>query len=194
MLFRSQEKAITTNFHIGAFQQLLILVSNIFPRVAGILAVVATPSEIQRYGGIFRFTIAVVIEFLFTSLMRASSALSITIFFCGLLFGKSISWDAQNRDQLGLSWRYTFRLFWVEILLGVGMIYIIVTFDALRELKAFAISLLLVVPITVFSSSPQLGLIFTRLRLFTTPEENPVPPLVQEIVAPEILSCKMIKM
>ncbi|KAH7070265.1 hypothetical protein FB567DRAFT_584656 [Paraphoma chrysanthemicola] len=181
-----QETANSTQGHAGVSPQFVIAVWRIFPRIVAVLAFVATPSEFQRYGGVLRFVVGAVLEQMFMSIIRRSYAVSTSIFLCGVLCGKSITWEAQNRDQLGLSWRYTYRMFWAETLVGFGILLLMMSFDVSRELRDIAISLLLVVPISVLSASPRLSRIVIRLGLFTYPEENTVSPLLYQIVVPEL--------
>ncbi|KAM5374431.1 hypothetical protein ACJA88_007896 [Fusarium oxysporum] len=165
----------------------------LLPKIAAFLTVVANPSEIKRYGGIFRFVTSIVLEYVITSIVSTAATVSMTLFFCGLLRGISIKWDAQNRDRLGLSWRHTFRVFWVENLIGLGIIWLIITQDTSHRLLSLAISLFLLVPITVLTASPRLSSLITRLRLFTTPDENPVSPVLSRLVAPEIITISKAK-
>ncbi|KAK7592215.1 hypothetical protein V3481_006839 [Fusarium oxysporum f. sp. vasinfectum] len=127
------------------------------------------------------------------SIVSMAATVSMTLFFCGLLRGKSIKWDAQNRDRLGLSWRHTFRVFWVENLIGLGIIWLMITQDTSHRLLALATSLFLLVPVTVLTASPRLSYIVTRLRLFTTPDESPVSPVLSRLVAPEIVALSKAK-
>ncbi|KAF4494847.1 Glucans biosynthesis glucosyltransferase H [Fusarium agapanthi] len=94
----------------------------LLPEIAAFLTVVTNPSEIKRYGGMFRFVASIALEYVITSIMSTAATVRMTLFFCGLLRGTSIKWDAQNRDRLGLSWRHTFRVFWVENVIGLGII------------------------------------------------------------------------
>lgn len=185
------ENPDATGVGVSFFSQWFIF--RIFPRIAAILAIAVTSSEIKRYGGIFRLVISLLLEYLFVSVVSMAATVSMTVFFCGLLQGKSIKWDGQNRDRLGLSWRHTFRVFWVENLVGLGIIWLTITQDTSHRLLALAISLLLLVPVTVLTASPHFSYIITRLRLFTTPDENPVSPLLSRLVAQEIVAISKAK-
>ncbi|KAG4284528.1 hypothetical protein FPRO06_08907 [Fusarium proliferatum] len=158
----------------------------LLPKTAALFTVMATPFEIKRYGGILRFVTSVVLEYLITSIVSTAVTVSTTWFLCGLLRGISIKWDAQNRDRLGLSWRHTFRVFWVENLIGLGVIWLMITQDTSHRLLSLIISLFFLVPVTVLTASPRLSCLITRLRLFTTPDENPVSPVLSRLVAPGI--------
>ncbi|KAF4440805.1 Glucans biosynthesis glucosyltransferase H [Fusarium acutatum] len=160
----------------------------LLPKIAAFLTIVTNPPEMKRYGGIFHFVTSVVLEYVITSIVSTAATVSMTLFFSGLLRGTSIKWDAQNRDRLGLSWRQIFRVFWVENLIGLGIIWLIITQDTSHRLLPLAISLFLLVPITVLTASPRLSYLIIRLRLFTTPDENPVSPVLSRLVALGIIT------
>jgi membrane glycosyltransferase len=81
----------------------------------------------------------------------------------------------------------------VENLIGLGITWLIITQDTSYRLLSLAISLFLLVPITVLTASPRLSYLITRLRLFTTPDENPVSPVLSRLVAPEIITISKAK-
>ncbi|KAH6952322.1 putative glycosyltransferase [Ilyonectria sp. MPI-CAGE-AT-0026] len=168
--------------------QLIIIGINLLPKIAGIIDIAGTSFE--RYGGGFRFIGSALLELILMTLIGPATAVAITVFLCGLLMGKSITWDSQNRDRLGLSWRDTFRVLWPQTLIGFGIAGLLTIKDTIPQMWAlpFVTGLCLAMPFAVLTASPRLSHITTRLRLFTIPEEVKLPPLLSLLIAPEIIS------
>ncbi|KAH6971488.1 putative glycosyltransferase [Ilyonectria sp. MPI-CAGE-AT-0026] len=168
--------------------QLIIIGVYLLPQIAGIIDIAGTSFE--RYGGGFRCIVSALLELILMTLIGPTTAVATTVFLCGLFMGKSITWDGQNRDRLGLSWRETFRVLWPQTLIGFGIAGLLIIKDTIPQMWAllFVTSLCLATPFAVLTASPRLGHITIRLRLFTIPEEVKLPPLLSLLMAPETIS------
>ncbi|KAF5009424.1 hypothetical protein FDECE_4356 [Fusarium decemcellulare] len=168
--------------------QLVIIGVNLLPKIAGILDIAG--NSFERYGGGFRCIVSALLELILMALIGPATAVAITVFLCGLLMGKSITWDSQNRDRLGLSLRDTFRVLWPQTLIGVVIAGLLTTKDTTPQMWAlpFVTGLCLAMPFAVLTASPRLSQITICLRLFTIPEEVKLPPLLSSLIAPEIIS------
>ncbi|KAL2207020.1 putative glycosyltransferase [Sarocladium strictum] len=160
--------------------QVAIVGFNLLPRLAGIVAIMVTS---DRYGGSIRSLVSSVLEFTLMTLIRPVIAVAITSFLLELMLGKSTSWDGQNRDRLGLSWRESARALWLQTCIGCGISGLLVKSFPYLDVWSlscfvFVVGLCLAIPFTVITASPLLGRITTRLGLFALPEEISKPPLL----------------
>ncbi|KAJ4307537.1 hypothetical protein N0V84_012660 [Fusarium piperis] len=177
-----------TEVDFSFYPKLIVIGVSLLPKIAGIIDIAGTSFE--RYGGGFRCIVSALLEVILMTLMGPAAAVAITVFLCGLLMGRSISWDSQNRDQLGLSWCDTFRVLWPQTLLGFGIAGLFTINDTIPQMWVlpFVTGLCLAMPFAVLTASPRLSYMTTRLRLFTVPEEAKLPPLLSLLIAPEIIS------
>ncbi|KAL7755478.1 hypothetical protein ACKLNR_014576 [Fusarium oxysporum f. sp. zingiberi] len=168
--------------------QLIVLGINLLPKVAGIIDIAG--ASFERYGSRFRCIVSALLELVLMTLIGPATAVNTTVFLCGLLMGKSISWDSQNRDRLGLSWRDTFQVLWPQTLIGFGIAGLLIIKNTNQQMSTlpFVTSLCLAMPLAVLTASPRLSHTITRFRLFTVPEEVKLPPLLSTLIAPEIIS------
>ncbi|KAK1856622.1 glucosyltransferase [Colletotrichum chrysophilum] len=176
--------------HLGLTPQLILVVIGCFPKIAGLIDTAMT--SFKRYGGIYDCLLAGLAEFIMMTLMGPATAVSVAVFLIGLLMGKSISWDGQNRNRLGLSWRDTSRVLWPQFVIGISCAVALCVRSKDAESMAWALPLVvglcLNVPFAVVTASPRLGCLMTRLRWFMIPEESKMPALLSLLVDPEIAS------
>jgi membrane glycosyltransferase len=148
------------------------------PRITGILYMLLTPGEIERFGGILRLTTGVVIEIIFSFLMASIVAIAITIFIIRLLFMRGVTWSGQQRDANALSAAVAARLFWPQTLLGL-LLFVLLGWKAPGAIpwaSPMLISLTAAIPFAVLTASPRFGKLLAHLRLCSTPEEFKPPP------------------
>ncbi|KAI8937175.1 hypothetical protein NX059_006387 [Plenodomus lindquistii] len=144
----------------------------------------------RRYGDTLRCIISAVLELIFITLIGSTLAISIVGLIFSSFLGGSSTWDGQNRDQLGLSWRSTFRVLWPHTVIGVCLTSLIIARGntSIPGAAPLAAGLTLCVPIAVLTASPWLSRTVTRLRLFMIPQESLLPHVLSSVVAPEIIS------
>jgi membrane glycosyltransferase len=167
---------VATDFQIGLL--LAITLASLFlPKVMGLLLVVFSPRERRRYGGFLRLLGSVLLETVFSTLLAPVMMLFQTLFVFSTLTGRSVSWEAQPRDDRGLSWhegvvRHTgqtiFGLVWAAAVLAVAP-------DFFWWLTPVLLGLALAIPLSVWSSRSDLGLRLKRDGLFLIPEETEPP-------------------
>ncbi|KAH0432951.1 glucosyltransferase [Colletotrichum camelliae] len=174
--------------HLGFTPELILVVIGCLPKIAGLLDTAMT--SFKRYGGVYRCVLAALVEFVLMTLIGPATAVSVAVVLIGLLMGKSIGWDGQNRSQLGLGWHDTSRVLWPQFVIGISCALAIYVRAQDAESMMWALPLVvglcLNVPFAVITASPQLGRLITRFRWFMIPEESNMPALLSRIVAPEI--------
>ncbi|KAF0319207.1 glucosyltransferase [Colletotrichum asianum] len=176
--------------HLGFTPQLILVVIGCYPKIAGLIDTAMT--SFKRYGGISRCLLAGLVEFILMTLIGPATAVSVAVFLIGLLMGKSISWDGQNRNRLGLSWRDTSRVFWPQFVIGISCAVALYVrwkdAESMTWALPLVVGLCLNVPFAVITASPRLGRLMTRLRWFMIPEEFKMPALLSLLVDPETAS------
>ncbi|KAK1623090.1 glucans biosynthesis glucosyltransferase H [Colletotrichum phormii] len=159
---------------------LVLAAFGMFPKLAGVFEVVTTSS--RRYGGSLRCILSTLMEMFLMTLIAPITAVAVAVFLGGLLRGKSITWDGQNCDRLGLSWCDSFRVLWPQTVLGFEILLAVQGTATLAWVIPSAVGLLLAVPIAVITASSHFGNMVTSMRLFEIPEETQLPPLLPELI------------
>ena len=106
---------------------------------------------------------------------------SYTEYIWALLRGGSVRWDAQPRDDRGLSWHEGWLRLRSHVLVGAGWLVLLLTTKLALLLWAtpLLVGLLLAVPAAILSSRATLGLAARRVGLFLTPDEVAPPPILR---------------
>jgi len=74
------------------------------PRLLGVLDVLLRQEQRRRYGGLMRLIAGGVIDMLFSFFLGPLMMIAQSVFIAGLLFGRRVMWDAQNRDGGPCPW------------------------------------------------------------------------------------------
>ncbi|KAK1456613.1 glucans biosynthesis glucosyltransferase H [Colletotrichum melonis] len=175
-----EPSVIQMSLVFGWTPHLALAAFGIFPKLAGVFEAVTTSS--RRYGGSFRCILSTFVELFLMTFIAPITALAVALFLCGLLKGKSITWDGQNRDRLGLSWRDSFRVLWPQTVLGFGVLLAVRGTAELAWAIPSAVGLLLAIPVAVITASPRFGDAITSMRLFEIPEEIELPLLLSKLL------------
>ncbi|NDW02806.1 glucans biosynthesis glucosyltransferase MdoH [Jiella pacifica] len=171
---------------MGLFVTLFFL--SVAPKIAGVLDVVLTPGAMKAYGGAPRFLGSAVIELLASMLMAPLVAVYVSVFLVGLCFGKTVVWNGQNRDRLGIAWGTALAALLPQTLLGLALaaaLFVGANISAVLLALPFLAGLVLAVPFTVATAAPAFGRLTARLGLFAIPEETVMPPVLRAVVSPK---------
>lgn len=155
-----------------------IILSMIFaPKIASVIAVLASRRRPREFGPPVRFLAGVLAEAAFSMVLAPIMAVAHTVFIAGLAFGRTIGWSAQARDSHGVPLSAALRAFWLQTLLGLGLFaWFAATTTGLAWLFVpFWGPLLLAAPFAVASAWPALGAAMARVRFAATPEEHAPP-------------------
>jgi len=145
-------------------------------KIAAVATILVSSAESNRFGGRLRFLAGAVVEQLGALVISAVLITFYTRFIAALLAGASVRWDAQSRDDRGLSWNEAATKLMLPTL--VGLVWL--TALALLPNSSHALlfwsapllaGLLLSIPTAWISSRIGVGRILRRWGLFLTPEE-----------------------
>lgn len=146
------------------------------PKVLSVVLIWAKGA--REFGGAFRLTLSMIMELLFSMLLAPVRMLFHTRFVVGAFLGWTISWKSPPREDAETSWGEACRRHGGHTLLGLlwgGGVYWLEP-GFLWWLLPIVGSLVLSIPLSVFSSRVTLGRSFRHARLFVIPEEVDLPP------------------
>jgi membrane glycosyltransferase len=122
--------------------------------------------------------VSLLVEQLFSMLLAPSMMLFHSTFVAQTLLGRSVSWNAQERNERGVTFKEAFRRQKWHLALGVAwgaaMLYLAPQF--FWWLTPVLVGLLGGIPLTVWTSRTSAGKLFRRAGLLLTPEETAPPP------------------
>ncbi|MDT7952448.1 MAG: glucans biosynthesis glucosyltransferase MdoH [Acetobacteraceae bacterium] len=150
-------------------------------KLAVLLSVLVDGDETRGFGGRMRLLAGAVAEQLGALVISAVLITFYTRFIGALLAGASVRWDAQPRDDRGLSWSEAADKLRLPTLVGVVWLALLTMAD--RSLLMWSLpllgGLLLSIPAAYLSSRAAVGRDLRRLGLFLTPEEHAPAPVLR---------------
>ncbi|MGQ0619612.1 MAG: glucans biosynthesis glucosyltransferase MdoH [Panacagrimonas sp.] len=156
----------------GATATLLFL-----PKMLAALLLLIRPAELRGFGGPLRMVSSVVLETLFSALLAPIRMLFHTRFVVAALLGLKLVWKSPPRGDNETTWGEALSKHGGGTLLGLAWAAGIYQLDPgyLWWLLPVVGSLMLSIPLSVWSARVSLGRAFRGLRLFLIPEES-MPP------------------
>jgi membrane glycosyltransferase len=153
------------------------------PRLTGLVELLVTTGAVRRLGGIGAVLFGVAAEAVFHFMLTAISNLRVSVLLVGLPFGRSVTWNGQNRDAHRIGWDEAFRDHWRSMLFGVLISAALIMVSPWVFLFAlpFLAGHLFAVPFAVVTASPDVGQWLRGRGLVAVPEELDLPPEVAAI-------------
>lgn len=142
------------------------------PKLLGLISVFVNRSG--NFGGGFAFSKGAVVEFFFAVLIAPIMLLFHSYFVVNVLMGKSVSWDAQQREGKMLPWSSAFKLGAIPSVIGVVWLGIVIGLvpSLLYWLLPVLTGLIFTIPIIRYSSSEALGKWCKRHGIFLIAQEK----------------------
>ncbi len=157
---------------------LMTLVLLFAPKLLAAGLAMARRRDRRSFGGAARLATSFVLELAFSTLLAPVLMLFQSGFVTMIALGRSVGWNAQARDDRGVSWRSAMRRHWIHVVLGVAWAGAV-----LHLAPGFApwigpvvIGMIVAVPLTVLSSRAMRD---SSRPLFTTPAETERPPVLR---------------
>lgn len=149
----------------------------LLPKVLGATLAIRARQVRRRYGGTAHLLLSLLVEQLFSMLLAPSMMLFHSTFVVQTLAGRSVSWNAQDRSERGVTLRQAFRRQkWhlvIGLLWGGAMLRLAPQF--FWWLTPVLAGLLCSVFLTTWTSRPSAGRLLQRWGLLLTPEETEPP-------------------
>jgi len=149
------------------------------PKVLGILLVWVRGARL--YGGRKRVAYSMVLEVLFSMLLAPVRMLFHTRFVLAAFLGIAVKWVSPSRDNNETTWGDAMRRHGTQTLLGIAWAALVAWLDPvfLVWMSPILLALLLIIPLSVYSSRVDLGRQSYLARLFRIPEETQPPTELQ---------------
>jgi membrane glycosyltransferase len=177
-------------FRGGEIDALLVLtvVVLLLPKALGALLALRDRSLLRQYGGAARLGAGLIIEQLFSMMLAPSMMLFHSAFVVQTLCGRSVSWNAQERSDRGVTLREAWRRQWWHVLVGVawGALMWALAPQFFWWLTPVLLGLISSVWLTAWTSRTSAGRFLRRRGLLLTPEES-APPT--ELLTVQRLAC-----
>ncbi len=170
--FTDQFGSIPLAYGLGLFA--VIMFFNLMPKLMGMAQSICQRPVAETYGGRARIAAGLLGEVGFSTLIAPCVAFAITICCGGLLFGKRIKWDAQQRSRDFLSLREAAATLWPQTLYGLVLLVLLATLAPWALVFGCLIvgPLCLAIPLATVSTLPALGRMTRRTSLFDIPEDR----------------------
>jgi membrane glycosyltransferase len=158
------------------------MVLSFLPKIIGTLD--AFLDRPERYGGRLRLLASSAGELLFTFVLTPIANVTASVFMIGLLFGRKVGWDVQRRDGYGLTWTAAASAYWPHTAFGGAILGFLAATapGAIPWFLPFLAGLLAAIPFAVMTSSPALGVLAARWKLFALPEEIETPAEIAAVM------------
>jgi membrane glycosyltransferase len=150
----------------------------LLPKVLGAILALRDPQMRREYGGTARLCASLLVEQLFSMLLAPAMMLFHSTFVLQTLLGRSVSWNAQDRSDRGVTWREAFARQKWQLVFGVvwGALVLRLAPQFFWWLTPVLIGLLCAVALTVWTSHAAAGRRALRWGLLLVPEETAPPP------------------
>jgi membrane glycosyltransferase len=150
-------------------------------KFASLVAALADGAEARGYGGRLPLLASAVVEQLASCILSALLIVIYARYVVDLLRGRTVRWDAQPRDDRGLSWTEGWMRMRFPTMVGLSWLACLPFLP--QGLSAWTLPLLLGLlaawPMTVLSSRVGIGRWARSVRLLLTPEETHTPAIVR---------------
>jgi membrane glycosyltransferase len=136
---------------------------------------------VKAHGGAVSILRSVVLESVFATLFAPMVMLAHSWFILNILIGRATGWGTQTRDDRALPLWLVVREYWPHTLTGLVAGFALYRFspDSLGWFVPLLLGLILAIPLVWISSSLKLGARLARDRLFLSPGETEVIPVLK---------------
>lgn len=167
---------------------LLVLAMWFAPNIATVIDVLTRAELRSLFGGGIAFSASFLITVVFVVLVAPIMWASHTLFLLQLLFGRTVGWGAQARDDHAVPWSLAARQFWPQTL--IGLVPLVLLAAAVPSAIPYALLIaggpLVSIPLAVMTAAPALGRMLIALGLARLPEETRPPPELRALGLPAI--------
>jgi membrane glycosyltransferase len=167
---------------------ILVLAMWFAPNIATVMDVLTRAELRSLFGGGIRFGASFVLTVVFVVLVVPIMWASHTLFLLRLLFGRTVGWGGQARDDHVVPWSLAVRQFWPQTLIGLAPLMLLAAAapSAIPYALLIAGGPLISIPLAVATAAPALGRALIAVGLGRLPEETLPPPELQALGLPAI--------
>ena len=164
---------------IGLF--VLVMLMLLVPKGYAVILLLQRPKLLKSHGGEVATVLSALLEVAVSVLIAPLMMIYHTRFVLSTLFGRTVSWGKQNRDEAGASWRAAWKDHRHHMLLGlVGtLVVVLVAPQLLGWTSPVLLGLVLAVPLCWILSSAKVGTALRDVGLLLIPEEAHTPRILR---------------
>ncbi|MTW20074.1 glucans biosynthesis glucosyltransferase MdoH [Allochromatium palmeri] len=153
------------------------------PKILALVLLALDRDEAQRFGGLLKASLSVLIESLLSVLLAPVLMLFQSKFVAAILLRTSVGWPAQQRGDHQTGWLEAIGAHGVHTLIAVavGAVAYMQVPDFFWWFTPVLAGLLLSIPVSIFTSRTSLGQRAKRAGLFLTPSETEEPPVLRRL-------------
>jgi len=153
----------------------------LLPKVLGYIAMLIDPAERRGCGGGIRAFVSMLLETVLAALMAPVVMYVQSRGVAEVLAGKDSGWDAQQRDDGGISWPALIKGYGGLSVFGLfmGVLAYAVSPALAAWMAPVVVGMVLAIPVVALTSGRRAGDLLHRLRLMEIPEETTPPTILQ---------------
>lgn len=143
-----------------------------------------TDGHLRRsFGGLKRIVGGISIELIFSTLLAPILMLLHTKFLVSMFSGLSVRWGTQPRGATSTPWAMAIRTHWGHTFLGIlwTLWALYLGWGVFLWSLPVLLGLLVSIPLSKFTSSPDVGQLLRRVKLLACPHEKPLPRVDHQI-------------
>ncbi len=167
--------------HQALYLFLLMMSLLIFPKLLSVVIHLRDVAHTQQFGGRARFSLSVLYETLFSTLLAPNLAILQARFVIGTLMGSNVKWESQDRGETGTTLREAAARHWPATAIGLvwsGLLLFTVP-NLFWWFSPVLFGFLLAIPLSSWSSRSSIGEKAREHGLFLIPEEVNPPPILE---------------
>ena len=155
----------------------------LLPKFLSLITLFHKRDRRAEFGGAPKLLASVLCETIFSTLLAPNLALLQARFVIGILMGKNVKWESQDRGESQTTFSEALRRHWPSE--ALGLLWTLLLWQTVPKLfwwfSPVIAGFILAVPLSAWSSRTGLGELTRRLGLFLTPEELNPPPVLQRV-------------
>ncbi len=178
--WQSVSRSLTINSDVTPMQLIFAVTIGVLflPKVLGFLSQILRRNSAQAWGGRVRAATSFTLEVLLSAAVAPVLMVQQTLAVVKTLAGQEQGWNAQRRSAARDDFGDLLRIHSVETILGLGLLYGIVTGAITLWLIPVVTGLVLAAPLSsLLAQRP--GVLFDRFGLLVAPEQLTTPPIVR---------------
>ncbi len=168
-------------FLIGVCLFAVVMAMLLIPKFYAVCLVLQRPDVMRAHGGELQAVLGAILEVGISILIAPLMMVYHTTFVINTLLGRSIKWNAQQRDEAAVGWPDAFRNHWKNTLGGLvaGGIVLWLAPSMIFWALPVLVGLIVSIPVSVLLSSVKVGAWLREHRLLMIPEEHDTPKVLR---------------
>ncbi|MEM9282655.1 MAG: glucans biosynthesis glucosyltransferase MdoH [Verrucomicrobiota bacterium] len=170
---------------IGGIPLLIFTLILLFgPKLLALIELIFDTERRRAFGGFLNALTGSIVESFLSALIAPVMMLFHSKFVVWNLIGRTVDWSAQKRGAQGTSWDEAISAHGVQTLFGLAVGLIALLFEPLLFwwLSPVLLGLWLSIPLSVWTSRPEIGLSLKQEKVFLIPEEVDPPQEVKAAI------------